>query len=72
MTSMRAIALEKASGRPVLKDDHPEPVLHAPDQLLIRVLLRGVGVRGREAVPEERRRVIDPPLEQLSPGLLGR
>ncbi|TMC12967.1 MAG: alcohol dehydrogenase [Chloroflexi bacterium] len=42
MTSMRAIALEKASGRPVLKDDHPEPVLHAPDQLLIRVLQVGI------------------------------
>ena len=39
---MRAIALEKASGRPVLKDDHPEPVLHAPDQLLIRVLQVGI------------------------------
>jgi len=39
---MRAIALEKASGRPILKDDHPEPVLHAPDQLLIRVLEVGI------------------------------
>src|SRR5207302_10600906 len=57
LTSMRAIALDKASGRPVLKDDVREPVLHSPDQLLIHVLEVGICgtdraiVRGEGGVP---------------------
>jgi threonine dehydrogenase-like Zn-dependent dehydrogenase len=42
MTLMRAIALEKASAKPVLKDDVPEPELNSPDQLLIHVLEVGI------------------------------
>ena len=42
MTLMRAIALDKASSKPVLKDDVPEPELNSPDQLLIRVLEVGI------------------------------
>jgi threonine dehydrogenase-like Zn-dependent dehydrogenase len=42
MTLMRAIALEKASSKPVLKDDVPEPELNSPDQMLIRVLEVGI------------------------------
>jgi glucose 1-dehydrogenase len=39
---MRAIALDEASAKPVLKDDVPEPELNSPDQLLIRVLEVGI------------------------------
>ena len=39
---MRAIALDKASSKPVLKDGVPEPELNSPDQLLIRVLEVGI------------------------------
>jgi threonine dehydrogenase-like Zn-dependent dehydrogenase len=42
MTLMRAIALDKASSKPVLKGDVPEPELHSPDQLLIRILEVGI------------------------------
>ena len=42
MTLMRAIALDKASAKPVLKDDVPEPELNSPDQLLIHVLEVGI------------------------------
>jgi threonine dehydrogenase-like Zn-dependent dehydrogenase len=42
MTLMRAIALDKASSKPVLKDDVPEPELNSPDQLLIHVLEVGI------------------------------
>src|SRR6202011_5616084 len=42
MTLMRAIALDKANARPVLKDDVPEPDLRSPDQLLIHVLEVGI------------------------------
>jgi glucose 1-dehydrogenase len=42
MTLMRAIALDKASAKPVLKDDVPEPELNSPDQLLIQVLEVGI------------------------------
>jgi threonine dehydrogenase-like Zn-dependent dehydrogenase len=42
MTLMRAIALDKASSKPVLKDDVPEPELNSPDQLLIQVLEVGI------------------------------
>jgi glucose 1-dehydrogenase len=42
MTLMRAIALDKASSKPVLLDDRPEPELNSPDQLLIRVLEVGI------------------------------
>ena len=39
---MRAIALDKASGKPVLKEDVAEPRITAPDQLLIHVLEVGI------------------------------
>ncbi|MDQ6919701.1 MAG: glucose 1-dehydrogenase [Candidatus Dormibacteraeota bacterium] len=39
---MRAIALDKASAKPVLKGDVPEPEINSPDQLLIRVLEVGI------------------------------
>ena len=39
---MRAIALDKASSKPVLKDDLPEPELNSPDQLLVHVLEVGI------------------------------
>jgi threonine dehydrogenase-like Zn-dependent dehydrogenase len=39
---MRAIALDRPSGKPVLKEDVPEPRLSTPDQLLIRVLEVGI------------------------------
>ena len=42
MTLMRAIALDKASAKPLLKDDVPEPELNSPDQLLIHVLEVGI------------------------------
>jgi glucose 1-dehydrogenase len=42
MTLMRGIALDKTSGKPVLKEDVPEPALNSPDQLLIRVLEVGI------------------------------
>jgi glucose 1-dehydrogenase len=42
MTLMRGIALDKTSGKPVLKEDLPEPALNSPDQLLIRVLEVGI------------------------------
>jgi threonine dehydrogenase-like Zn-dependent dehydrogenase len=42
MTLMRAIALDKASSKPVLKDDVPEPELNSPDQLLVHVLEVGI------------------------------
>ena len=42
MTLMRAIALDKASGKVVLIGDVPEPAITAPDQLLIRVLEVGI------------------------------
>jgi threonine dehydrogenase-like Zn-dependent dehydrogenase len=42
MTLMRAIALDKASSKPVLKDDLPEPELNSADQLLIHVLEVGI------------------------------
>jgi glucose 1-dehydrogenase len=42
MTLMRAITLEKASAKPALRADVPEPELSSPDQLLIRVLEVGI------------------------------
>ncbi len=39
---MRGIALERASGRPSLRSDVPEPAITSPDQLLIRVLEVGI------------------------------
>ncbi len=42
MTLMRAIALDRASSKPVLRDDAPEPELSSPDQLLIHVLEVGI------------------------------
>ena len=39
---MRAIALDKTSSKPVLKDDVAEPQLDSPDQLLIHVLEVGI------------------------------
>jgi len=42
MTLMRAIALDEASSKPVLRDDIPEPELISPDQLLIHVLEVGI------------------------------
>jgi glucose 1-dehydrogenase len=42
MTLMRAIALDQASSKPVLKGDVPEPELNSPDQLLIHVLEVGI------------------------------
>ncbi|GAC1659011.1 MAG: glucose 1-dehydrogenase [Candidatus Dormibacteraceae bacterium] len=42
MTNVRAIALDRASGRPELRTDVPEPALKTPDQLLIEVLEVGI------------------------------
>ena len=39
---MRAIALDKASGKPVLKEDIAEPPITSPDQLLVHVLEVGI------------------------------
>jgi len=42
MTLMRAIALDRTSAKPVLRDDVAEPHLGAPDDLLIKVLEVGI------------------------------
>ena len=54
---MRAIALDKPSGKPTLRTDVPEPAIQAPDELRIRVLEVGICgtdraiVRGEGGVP---------------------
>jgi glucose 1-dehydrogenase len=53
MTLMRAIAVDKASSKPVLKDDVPEPELNSPDELLIRVLEVGICGTDRSIVRGE-------------------
>jgi threonine dehydrogenase-like Zn-dependent dehydrogenase len=53
MTLMRAIALDKASAKPVLRDDVPEPELNSPDELLIRVLEVGICGTDRSIVRGE-------------------
>jgi threonine dehydrogenase-like Zn-dependent dehydrogenase len=50
---MRAIALDKASSRPVLKGDVPEPELNSPDQLVIQVLEVGICGTDRSIVRGE-------------------
>jgi len=56
---MRAIALEKASGKPTLREDVPEPELTSPDHLLIQVLEVGICgtdraiVRGEGGTPPD-------------------
>src|SRR5436853_6402196 len=39
---MKAIALDRPSGKPVLRDDVPEPLMKGPDELLIHVLEVGI------------------------------
>ena len=74
MTLMRAIALDKASSKPVLKDDVPEPELNSPDQLLIRVLEVGICgtdraiVRGEGGDASAGRRLPDPRPRDARPG----
>ncbi|HVD00918.1 MAG TPA: glucose 1-dehydrogenase [Candidatus Dormibacteraeota bacterium] len=50
---MRAIALDKASGKPVLKEDVPEPLIGSPDQLLVKVLEVGICGTDRAIVRAE-------------------
>lgn len=42
MKAVRAIALDEASRKPVLKEDVPEPRITSPDQLLIHILEVGI------------------------------
>ena len=56
---MKAIALEKSTGKPTLRRDVPEPSLARPDQLLIQVLEVGICgtdraiVRGEGGTPPD-------------------
>jgi threonine dehydrogenase-like Zn-dependent dehydrogenase len=53
MTLMRAIAFDKATLRPVLKDEVPEPTINSADELLIHVMEVGICGTDRSIVRGE-------------------